>query len=261
MSLITLISDWKNNDFYTGAIKGSILSLSPQVQLVDISHNINTFDIAQAAYILRNTYFHFPEETIHIICVENRPFRNRYIAIKVCGHYFLSADTGIFGLIFDADVAFKSYEIDIPDKDLYPTFPELSVLAPAACHLANKGQISELGPQIGDTNRQVPLMAVYEEDIINGRIIYIDSYGNAITNITKELFRKIRKDRSFRITVKNRHNVVTSISKSYYDVGVGDLLVIFNSDEQLEIALVNFNAAVTLSLDTDTYVRVQFFDE
>lgn len=257
MAIITLTSDWNNSDNYVGAVKGSILSLCPSIPLVDISHQVQPFNIAQAAYILRNCYKHFPEGTVHVCAVlsdtkENRP----HLVVKNHEQYFISADNGIFGLMFPDG---WDYAIKLPQSE-NPTFPTLSTLVPAACSLAQGKAIEEMGDEYLDVYKQIPLRPTIDESVISGSIIYIDSYKNVISNVSKELFDRVGKGRRFEILVQSNYNKTTKISTTYYDVLPGELVTLFNSSNLLEVAIHNGTASTLLNLDIGSTVRIKFYD-
>jgi S-adenosyl-L-methionine hydrolase (adenosine-forming) len=260
MSIITLTTDWHNNDYYAGAIKGRILSNCDGATVVDISHNIQTFNVAQAAFIIKNTFHHFPEGTVHIIAVnEEKPMNRGHIAVKAGGHYFLSADNGVFGLVLD-EGPHQIIELRNKSSQQYFSFPSLYILSDAACHLAKGGMIEDLGIELADYYHQIPLLPVIDELIISGSVIYIDSYQNAITNITEELFQSIGGGRAYEIYVQSNHYKINKINRFYHETSVGELLAVFNSLGLLEIAINNGNAAELLNLNINSTIRVKFFD-
>jgi len=260
MALITLTSDWKENDFYLAAVKGLLQRLCPEVSVSDISHKITPFNIAEAAYIVRNVYKYYPPHTIHLFFVASTVVSQRYIAVKKDNQYFLSADNGIIGLIFD-ETEFEVYRIIQPEDDAaVGTFPEISVMVPAAAQLSKHYELSRIGFPIDDYNRQVPLMAVIDDSAISSQIIHIDSYGNCVCNVNIQLFERIRKGRKFKITVKNKYNQVSHINRYYTEVAAGDMFAVFNSAQLLEIGINQANAAELLNIDTDTNVKIVFFD-
>ena len=261
MPIITLTSEWKDSDFYIGAIKGSILKHCGDVRIIDISHQIRTFDIAQAAYIIRNGYKYFPKDTIHLIFVSGMVPSNRYIAVMADGHYFLATDNGIFDLIFAEGIEYRAVEITPEVQEAATTtFPEISMLVNAACKLSINFDINQLGNKVTDIAHQIPLMAVINEASITGKVVFIDSYGNAVCNVSNTLFERISKGRKFRITVKTRYNEIVTIHTAYHDVPTGDLFALFNSEGLLEIGINQGNAAELLNIDTDTYIRIVFIN-
>ena len=258
MHIITLTSDWNENDYYVASLKGKLLSACPEAQIIDINHSIKTFNSSQAAFVVRNAYPHFPENSIHIIAVNTEPVEGEgLLGARKDGHYFLCADTGILGLLEGSEpeevVLLTGDYQEKPD-----TFLALSVFASVACALSQGTPLGKLGSPVKDYDRQTPLRATIEDDTIIGSVIHIDSYQNAITNISLELFTRIGKGRSFVIYVQSKHNPVHRINKRYNESDPGDLLAIFNSAGVLEIAIRNGNAAGLLRLTTNSTIRVEF---
>jgi S-adenosylmethionine hydrolase len=256
--MITLTSDWKENDFYVASLKGKLLSACPQVQIVDINHRIKPFNISHAAFVLRNSYQQFPENTIHIIAVNAEPDRGgELLAARKDKHFFLCADNGILGLLGGSEPEELITLTDHYEKEPN-TFVALSVFARAACELSRGMALSKLGAPAKDFDRQTPLRATIEDQTITGSVIHIDSYQNAITNISRDLFERVGKGRAFEIFVQSKHYMLDRINTHYNETDPGDLLAIFNSLDLLEIAIRNGNAAGLLKLNTNSTIRVEF---
>lgn len=260
MPIITLTTDWKQNDFYTGALKGTILTKCPDIQIVDISHQIPPFNTSQAAFVIKNSYNHFPKGTIHIIAVDAIPDKgNNYVAIKLNGHFFIGCDNGIFSLIAK-DKPENIIQLNKKKKN-YPTFPCISLFAETACELAKGKQITELGKKMSELITRIPLRATIDDKVITGSVIYIDSYKNAITNITNELFDRVGKNQPFEIFIQSRKYKITHINKTYSETSIGELLALFNSLGLLEIAMNKANLTDLLSLSIGSTVRIDFLDK
>ncbi len=257
MALITLTSDWQNDDFYIGAMKGLLYSEIPQVQVVDISHKIDSFKYTQAAFVVRNSFLHFPKGTIHIVAInsEIQP-GTPAVCIQVKGHYFIGAASGIFSLIFSENPE-KVVEIQSGNRWQTSSFNELSLFAKAAAFIANGGNMDELGPEIPDKVGYVKMMPVYDEFEIAGSVLYIDSYNNVFTNITRSMFDQVIGDKKFSITLKSDSNKVTRLSQNYSEVDVAEMLALFNSLDLLEIALRNAPLAKLLDVKINDHVIVK----
>ena len=258
MHIITLTSDWKENDYYVASLKGKLLSACPEAQIIDINHRIKLFNSSHAAYIVRNSYPHFPENTIHIIAVNSEPEKGgELLAAWKDKHYFLCADNGILGLLGGTEPEEVISLADHYQKDP-DTFIALSVFARVACELSSGTPLGKLGSPVKKYDRQTPLIATIEDQTITGSVIHIDSYQNAITNISHELFLRVGSGRAFEIYVQSKHYMVDSINKRYNETEPGELLAIFNSSGLLEIAIRNGNAAGLLKLNTNSTIRVEF---
>ena len=256
MPIITLTTDWNKADYYIGAVKGVIYSNCTNATVVDISHQVKPFNIFQAAFILKNSYKYYPKGTVHIIGVKTDTSDNlKYTAAEFDGHYFLGTDNGIFSLLFKDNNPVKYYSI----KNIeHSNFPTLDIFSKIACQLINGEDIASLGNKVDEILRRVPLRATIEDNVITGSIVYIDSFQNAITNVSKDLFERVGNGKPFKIFVQSNHYVISKINKSYQETSVGELLAIFNSLNLLEIAINGGNAAELLNLDTNSSIRIKF---
>jgi hypothetical protein len=272
MSIITLTTDFGIKDHFIANIKGAILTEIPEVNIVDISHQISPFNILEAAYIVQNSYRSFPLGTIHIIGVDSElnP-ENKHLVVKFEGQYFICADNGIMSMACLNIEPEKIVEINIHDK-LISNFSVLDVFVKVACHISRGGKLEVIGKgisKIKSVKNLTPFINESKNQII-GNVIYIDNYGNVITNITKSFFREVSKSRQFEISVRNYK--FKKIHSKYSDIvnfsideskrnNDGQALAIFNSSLNLEIAIyksnpVNFGTAASLMglniLDTVT---------
>lgn len=263
MPIVTLTTDWRQNDFYLGAVKGTILSLAPNASVVDLNHQIPPFNISMAAFVVKNAYKFFPKGSIHVIDVNSEPSGEEgFLALKADGHFFLCANNGILGLLFqdepETTVHIQKFQTQDPSSSVLTTFAGLSVLAPAAAHLASGEEIHLLGPETAELKKQIPLRPAIDDSVISGSIIYIDSYQNTITNITQDLFDRIGKGRSFEILVQSNYYKIRKLNTYYNETSPGELLALFNSLGLLEIAIYQGNAAELLNLGINSAVRVKF---
>ncbi|MEI6576877.1 MAG: SAM-dependent chlorinase/fluorinase [Bacteroidota bacterium] len=261
MAIITLTSDWGSGDHYAGAVKGAILSLLPDVTLVDITHHIPPYNLSHASFVVRNAYKSFPKGTIHIIDVcSDASIESPHTVILADGQYFIGADNGIFSLIFDKAPE-RIVEIDIMQDSPYFTFSARDVFAKVAAHIAMGNDLAGLGrdrPKIKQMNHFSP---VVEKDVIRGKVIYIDSYENVFVNITETLFREVGKGRPFTISIRNPVDQVKRISTAYSDVGEAEIIAIFSSSGYLEVGLNRSNASSLLGLNPDDMVRIEFHEK
>jgi hypothetical protein len=252
MPVITLTTEWKPDDIYNGIIKGKLSRLSPGTIIVDNAGNIPVFNIAQAAFIIRNTFENYPEGSVHLICVHSEAMKEQeYLIIKARNHFFIGTDNGIFNLILNSDPE-EAVKIDnIGSQN------ELEVFARTAADLMKGKKPSELGKQVSSISERLPLRATIDKDVIIGSIIFIDSYGNAISNITREVFSRVFENKNFRILIKNNRNFTDHISERYSDVPVGEMLTKFNQLDLLEIAINGANVSELLSIETGSLVRIE----
>ncbi|MBJ25485.1 MAG: hypothetical protein CMC91_05020 [Flavobacteriaceae bacterium] len=275
MSIITLTTDFGNKDFFVASVKGAILSGVKNALIIDISHEIQPYNHSEAAYVLKNAYKTFPKGTIHIIGVESELTpENRHIAMLFEGHYFIGSDNGIFSMIKDDLKAEKIVEINIHENES-PSFYVLDAFVKVASHLSRMGKLEVIGKAIKTIKQITNINPVVnnKENQILGSVIYIDNYGNVVTNINRRFFNKIGKSRDYKIfarTVK-----FENIYDSYTDAidfsspkekreEDGKKIAIFNSANHLELGIYKSNpktygsAASLFGLDYRDPITVKF---
>lgn len=252
MPFVTLTTDFGEKDHFVGAVKGAIYQEMDTIKIVDISHSISPFHITEAAYIIQNAYRSFPPGTIHIIGIDSElnP-ENRHIAVLLDGHYFVCANNGIISMLASEINPEKIVEINIHDR-VESNFPVLDVFVKVACHLARGGTLEVIGKSISKIKQLTGINPVInaEGNQMIGNVIYIDNYGNVVSNITKDMFDKIGKGRNFKITARtaNFSTVHTNYSDAInFDISAdrreedGKKLALWNSSNYLELAIYKSN--------------------
>lgn len=252
--LVTFITDFGSHDYYMGMIKGAILSAHKDTNLVDITHDVKSFDIVQASFILKNVYKSFPAKTIHIVSVNNYGHqRRRFITFEHEEQYFVGPDNGIFSLIFGQ----KMPQAYLVEENQEEALSIKKVFAKAVKHIASGEPLLAIGQRVDNVVERITLQPVINRTQIMGSVIHIDKYENCIINITKELFDKVRDGRRFAVFFR-RNNPIIKLSKNYYDVPVGDTLSLFNSAGYLEISVSMGKASSLLNLNIDDTIQVDF---
>jgi S-adenosylmethionine hydrolase len=276
MAIITLTTDFGIKDHFAGTVRGAILSEINEAKVVDISHNISPFSILEAAYIIQNAYESFPKGSVHIIGVDSEiSEENKHIVVLLNDHYFICANNGIMSMICSEINPQKIVEINIHDK-IASSFPVLDVFVKVAAHIARGGTLEVIGKpvtKIKPIKNISPLIKNEGKQLI-GNVIYVDHYGNVISNIKKRLFESVQKGRRFEISARNHkfkqiYNHYSDIvdfnipieSRNYEGQG----LVVFNSSEYLEIAVYRSNLATVgsasslLGLNMLDTISIKFF--
>ncbi|HZX57463.1 MAG TPA: SAM-dependent chlorinase/fluorinase [Mucilaginibacter sp.] len=257
MAIITLTTDLGDKDIYQAALKGSILKLLPSVNIVDITHSVAAFNVQQAAFILKNSFYYFPDDTVHLIGIDTVYIKEtKYLAVQYKNHYFVGADNGIFSLMFDADPD-EIVEINIMQDLKFLHFPLADIFVKTACHLANGGRLKDIGLPVSSVEKKMNLQPVIEKNVIKGAVIYIDSFQNVITNITKEFFNRVQEGRNFTLSFK-RNETINHLSWYYNEVPEGEKLCLFGISDHLEIAINKGNAAGLLGLSLGDTVIIDF---
>ena len=250
MSIITLTTDFGTKDHFVGAVKGAIYTQLPDAKIVDITHQISPFNITETAYILKNSYKSFPDGTIHIIGVDSElSIESKHIAILLDNHYFICPDNGLISMITSEIKPKKIVEINIHDR-IDSSFPVLDVFVQVACFIAKGGSLNVIGIEIESCKKMIEIQPKTNESQtkIIGGIIYIDNYGNVITNISKKHFQEVGKGRPFKLTagryvftkILHKYNEIVN-DNSINKMSDGERLVLFNSAGLIEIAVYRSN--------------------
>lgn len=253
MAIITLTTDFGEKDYFAGAVKGAIYSELDEVKIVDISHSVSPFHISEAAYIIKNAYKSFPKGSIHIIGIDSELTpENKHLAVYLDEHYFICANNGILSLLASEINPEKIVEINIHDK-IETNFPVLDVFVKVACHLARGGTLEVIGKNINEIKylKQLEPLINSEKNQIIGHVLYIDNYGNVVTNVTRKFFENIGKGRDFVLSA--RMVTFSEIHETYSDAinfelekdkrgeEDGKKLAVFNSAGYIELAIYKSN--------------------
>lgn len=263
MTVITLTTDFGLRDGFAGIMKGVIYGIAPQVKIVDISHTISPQDVREGALTLWRATPFFPPGTIHLYVVDpGVGTTRRPLAARLGDHCFVGPDNGLLTpLIHDAEEHKKSIEFVHLNNPKYwlpkisRTFHGRDIFAPVAAHLANGVSLRELGTHFDDP---VLIELPRPEQTKNGWIAHItaiDVFGNLTTDLPISALQG-RNDILFRLAGAE----VRGITESYGHKGPGDLIAVVDSEDYLEIAVVNGNAAQKLDAKVGDRVEVVLKD-
>jgi len=256
MPVITLTSDWGLTDHYVAAVKGTIISRIPKAEIVDITHSISKYSIAETAFVLKNAYPNFPKGSIHIVGVNSDETKHvQHALVLYDGHYFIGSDNGVFSLICDGTPD-KIIVLNKMPEPKYKTFPSRDIYAPAACHIAEGKKPEELGEIKAELYKLKSYAPVLETNSIKGIVIYFDSYDNAITNISDTVFKETGQGRKF--TAYFRTEEVTEIKNSYSEGADAEIVLTFGTTGMLEIAISKGSARNLLGLNIYDSIRIEF---
>ncbi|MFQ6112525.1 MAG: S-adenosyl-l-methionine hydroxide adenosyltransferase family protein [bacterium] len=204
-SIITLLTDFGQRDGFVGTMKGVILNTYPDAKIVDISHDIEPQNLAAGAFVINTCYKYFPTGTVHVVVIDpGVGSKRRIICVAASGHFFLAPDNGVLKYIYDECPETQVVEVTnrkLVLSQISHTFHGRDIFAPVAAHLAKGLDLKELGASIHDYDKG--RLPVLEEavDRIKGEIIYIDRFGNLISNIPADELDKYR-DKPIRIKIK-----------------------------------------------------------
>lgn len=239
MRIITLLTDYGLEDNFVGVMKGVILGINPNVRIVDITHCVKPQDIIGAGFLLKGSYRFFPEGTIHLVVVDPGVGSKRNaIVVETSDYFFIGPDNGVLSLALDS--VRKVVRITNERYFLRPvssTFHGRDIFAPVAGYLSKGISVDRFGKETKRCKDLNIPKAKKDGDRIIGQVVYIDHFGNLITNIDKKVFNRfVCKKIRFKGTYINK------ISINYRQTKKRSPLAIFGSFGNLEISIREGNA-------------------
>jgi len=255
--VITLLTDFGLTDPYVGSMKGVILSVHPDIHIIDITHGITPQNVDEAAFVLKNAYAYFPEDTVHVVVVDPGVGTLRAVlAVQMDRYVFLAPDNGVLKYIFhdkpDCRV-FRVTNTSYFSEHVSRTFHGRDIFAPVAAHIARGLAPEKLGEPFHDYIKGSVKKPVLGTDEISGDILYIDTFGNAVSNIDESLLAG-REIKEIRIKGHTFH----TLSETYNDVSAGKPLALIGSSGTVEISVNQGYAIEKLNLRTGDRVIVTF---
>lgn len=276
MAVITLTTDFGLRDYFVSIIKASIYREIPNAKIIDISNSVSPFNHSEAAYVLKNAYYVFPKNSIHIVGVDSEYSpENKHLLMSFDGHYFIGADNGIFSLLLEGRNYDKLVEINIHDVSI-SSFPVFDIFVKVAGHLSRKGNMQVVGVttnKLKEITNVNPVLNQSKNQLL-GSVIYIDNFGNVVINIKKKYFTEVQKSRDFVIYANSIkfYKIFNSYSEAI-DFNSpknkreeeGKKIAIWNSAGYLELAIYKSNptkvgsAHSLFGLEFRAQIRVEFF--
>lgn len=249
--IITLTTDFGIDDHYAGSMKGVVLGINNEAVITDITHGIPKYDIFKAAYTLRSFYKYFPKGSIHVVVVDPGVGSERKpIIVQTEEGIFIGPDNGVFSFVLKESKSVNVFEITNSEfmlEDLSSTFHGRDIFAPVAAHLSLGVDIQDFGEVLKNPISLEIRRPELKGDEIVGEVIYVDSFGNLITNIPGDLFKRSSK-------VQLGEFIIDSVANTYQDVKKGKLLAIIGSSGFLEIS-VNQGSAVDIIKDQKVTIK------
>ncbi len=241
--IITLTTDFGSKDPFVGIMKGIILGINPKAEIIDIAHNINPYNTLEASHVISISYKYFPPTSIHVIVVDpDVGGPRRPLLIVTEDHYFIGPDNGVFSHIIERhrnSYIFKVIHITASHHYLTPdgpTFHGRDIFAPVAAWLSKGIESSKFGEPVDDfVVLPLPKTRVTGENVFEGEVVHIDSFGNAITNITRNDIEKLSPEyykEKLKVIYKDQH---LNFAHYYAEVGDSKLSAIINSFGFLEL--------------------------
>lgn len=248
--IITLTTDFGLSDPFVGIMKGVILGIAPAVQIVDITHDIHSYDILEAAFLIDSTYRYFPDGTVHLVVVDpGVGSARRPIVAAAKGHTFVAPDNGVLSAVLQTEV------YHITNKSLFlnqvsQTFHGRDILAPVAAHLARGTPIESAGPRILDFIKKPLPKPRPQGDKLVGIVLRIDKFGNIITNLR-------RKHLAPEFTIRVVGLAITRLHSNFSEAEPGEFFAIEGSTGFIEIALNQGSAADRLSIERGAEIELE----
>ncbi|HIE39737.1 MAG TPA: hypothetical protein EYH30_11100 [Anaerolineales bacterium] len=275
MRIITLTTDFGVSDGYVGVMKGVILSIAPDVRLVDLSHHIPPQDVRQAAYLLYTVVPFFPSDTVHVVVVDpGVGTERRAIALETSRGTFVGPDNGLFTYVLSEVREWRAVELANPahrPARVSNTFHGRDLFSPAAAHLAAGVPLEELGPPVTDLiSLPLPRLEVGSEGV-EGELLHADRFGNLITSVGRlqwdgddlVLSPAFRRESSppirfaaAKVRVEMAGRSLAGIRRTYGEAEMGELVPLVGSEGFLEIAVRQGNAQEVLKAQPGDPVRV-----
>ena len=258
--ILTLTTDFGLSDHYVGTMKGVILGICPQAEMVDISHQVSPFEIAEGAWLIAQAYPYFPKKTVHLVVVDPGVGTSRRpIVMEAAGQYFVAPDNGVLAMVYTRE----KHKIRLISNQRYfrkpvsQTFHGRDIFAPAAAHLAAGATPARLGKVIEDYLR--PSFDQPQRSgkrTWSGRILKIDRFGNIITNFHVSDFPDLER-RNFTMAIGPQQ--IGALARNYAEAGAGELFLIAGSSGYLEVSVNQGSAAKRIGCEAGAAAELTIY--
>lgn len=252
MNIITLTTDFGTRDYSVAALKGRLLSCIPKANVIDISHEITPFDIFEACYTFGKAFVHFPKNSIHIVGVDSElSAEKQLLLVKYDEHFIICPDNGFISLLLDISLPKEIYRIEIQALSV---FPLLDFVPEIVQKIVQGTPLNEIGTLTAKVLIRNGFNPIIDTNDIVGSIIYIDHYGNVVSNITKEIIEKFANGRRFSVFFRyvNFENIsIEDIDFQYNSIEnrtqdyTAQRMLIFNHSNHLELAIYRSDPKIT----------------
>ena len=257
--IITLTTDFGLRDPYVAEMKAVILGISPNVTIIDISHEIEKFNIRTGAYILASASPYFPKDTIHVAVVDpSVGTKRRPLLIQTERSYYIGPDNGVIALAAKNQDITHIYEVTnrkLMLSKISSIFHGRDVFAPAAAHLANGTPPEEFGPEIRKVVMPEFAKIIRRKDMLIGEVMHIDSFGNIITNFGEKEVELMKIKHIANVKLRNA-KLKLRFCKAYADVEPQKPLALIGSHNFLEISINQGNAAKAFKIKSEDKVTL-----
>ena len=258
--IITLTTDFGLCDHYAGTMKGVILRICPEANIVDINHEVTPYEIAEGAYTIAQAYSFFPRKTVHVVVVDpGVGTSRRALVAEAAGQYFVAPDNGVLSLIF----AREKHKVRVISNQRYflkpvsQTFHGRDIFAPAAAHLAKGAKFASMGKPIDNYLRsEFGSPTRTGKHFWTGAVLKVDRFGNLVTNFRLPDFPGLEQ-RAFEMVVGPQS--VSRVAQNYGECALGELFLIVGSAGYLEISANQASAAKLLGCAAGAPVELRIY--
>ncbi len=261
--IITLLTDFGLRDGFIGVMKGVMRQIAPGVQFIDMSHELPHYSIIAAAFLNERTFSYFPTGSVHLCVVDpGVGTSRRMLVMETRGHRFVAPDNGLLTPLFDTEEKVEIISADNPRywlEKISNTFHGRDIFSPLAAHLARGVNLHDLGQPITDPVRIPYPYPKITDDQIQCTIVYIDQFGNCVTNLDQNTFNHWLHSHSYlysRIQIRWETGQLVGLSHSYGEKEIGDVVAVFDGFDHLELAVNNDSASRKLSLELGSSISI-----
>ena len=257
--VVALLTDFGTSDHYSGVIKGVVLDICPDANVVDIAHDVPPHDVMTASLELAAAYKYFPPGTVFLVVVDPGVGSDRRALAADIGNYrFVAPDNGVVTDVFrerSPQLVVELTERRYARPTVSRTFEGRDRFAPAAAWIAKGVHLSAFGRQLTDYQLLEARDPLVENDRIVGEVLLIDRFGNIVTNIGRKMFNRLAERGSIQVEIGNER--IGRVVETYSDIGVDEVCGLFGSTERLEFAANAESAAERLSVESGFPVIVR----
>ncbi len=249
--IVTLTTDFGLNDHFVGAVKGVILDIASEAEIVDICHAVRPFDVLDGALTIAAAYSYFPADTVHMVVVDpGVGTARRAIAASTERYNFVAPDNGVLSLVYNREERLRVHHVTAEHYYRQPvsrTFHARDIFAPVAAYLAKGVELAKFGEEISDFVRlDLPQPKVVDGHTLRGTVLKVDRFGNLITNITAQQAAPLLRQPAPPFTIQIGEHEIRALKLAYGDAAPGEIFAILGSMGYLEIAANQASAAQLL---------------
>ena len=258
IQIITLLSDWHLRDPYVAMLKGLLLNANPEANVIDITHYVDKFNLLQTAFLMKSSYTAFPEGSIHLI-LTNMSLNSTFspVMFEHKGHYFIGEDNGVFHLMFGQEVVLKGYQLSDNQKNTLDQIQQwIQLISEGAMNAENTIEyltFKRMFIQEPDYNS--------ESQQIEGAIVYIDAFNNAITDIPVKMFKEKGQNRPFTATIHSKAEWKMTRHFDCYESADDEMYLCDNALGYVEVASYQSDVAILTDLEPGDLINIKFGEE